>query len=272
MNTRLTIATLLAGTLWGHATVLTFNMPNGPINQAYGDRVTNSIMDGFTYGVAEGFTPNVVVSYGPTTPIDADVKVLSPGYGTLTKALYPDRDEVGRLEVTLTADPGYGVRLHSWDMAAFTTAFTTNPMINELRVVVDGTNAALLTNVEISRTDRTSFDYSASPFIGQTIVLMFDAVNLYQVGWEHSDDIAFGNIVISQPATGVHAAIRVSQVEISWACEAGKNYQVQYRTDANPPDVWLNLGSPVAGTGSTCTASDSAPIGQERRFYRVLEQ
>ena len=52
----------------------------------------------------------------------------------------------------------------------------------------------------------------------------------------------------------------------TWSATAGRAYQVQYKTNLTEPN-WLNLGSPITGTGGTATAFDLMTNAQ--RFYRV---
>ena len=62
--------------------------------------------------------------------------------------------------------------------------------------------------------------------------------------------------------------IRVSDVELSWFALSGISYQPQYRSSLTT-NLWVDLGSPVLGTGSTNYLKDSVPIGAPRRFYRL---
>lgn len=62
--------------------------------------------------------------------------------------------------------------------------------------------------------------------------------------------------------------IAVSQIRLCWNTISNKTYQVQYRTSALAPDVWVNLGTPVPGTGSTQCATDE--VSSPQRFYRVI--
>jgi len=101
-----------------NASVLTFdidpisNFLN--IDQDYGDNITATTIGGFSYGADEGFTPNVNVSYG-----DSDPALWTTGYGDLTNVLFEDADNSGILEITFTADPGYAVSLHGFELASF---------------------------------------------------------------------------------------------------------------------------------------------------------
>jgi len=65
------------------------------------------------------------------------------------------------------------------------------------------------------------------------------------------------------------AAIRVSEVEVCWNSVSNRNYQVQYRSTLTT-NVWTDLGSPVAGNGSSNCITDQVPLGRPERYYRVM--
>lgn len=189
----------LASAAPSRATVLTFDVdpPVGDhenINQAYGDAVTMTTMPGnLQYGEdGEGFTPNVDVAYGPA---GADPALWTSGYGDLSNILFKDADGFDYLQVTFTADAGYLVELHSWDMSAYGGAFSADPTIDSVRVLDSDNNELLsLSDVTISETIHTSFDYSGDPFVDDVLILEFNSGNLGGL----SDDIAFDNIVFAQ--------------------------------------------------------------------------
>ena len=66
-----------------------------------------------------------------------------------------------------------------------------------------------------------------------------------------------------------HATLRFSQVEVCWTSESNKQYQVQYQS-ALTTNAWLNLGSPLPGTGTNNCVNDPIAPGTPQRFYRVL--
>jgi hypothetical protein len=89
-----------------------------PVPQGYGDRVTAPAQDGFAYGTGGGATPNVVVDYatGGSNPL----RIWDDGYGDLHDVIWIDNPVFGGYgETTLTADAGYVVALHSFDMASY---------------------------------------------------------------------------------------------------------------------------------------------------------
>jgi hypothetical protein len=69
-------------------------------------------------------------------------------------------------------------------------------------------------------------------------------------------------------AAGPLATIEVSEVAICWVGSTNRTYQVQYASGL-ATNTWVNVGSPVQGTG-TSTCVHDAVLGQERRFYHVV--
>jgi hypothetical protein len=65
------------------------------------------------------------------------------------------------------------------------------------------------------------------------------------------------------------AAVRVSEVEVYWNAVTNRTYQVQYRSELTT-NAWADLGSPLAGNGSTNWITDKLLLGQPQKFYRVL--
>jgi hypothetical protein len=55
--------------------------------------------------------------------------------------------------------------------------------------------------------------------------------------------------------------------DICWDSRTNEIYQLQWISSLDSTN-WLNLGSPLPGTGATMCVADSTPI-QEKRFYRV---
>ncbi len=64
------------------------------------------------------------------------------------------------------------------------------------------------------------------------------------------------------------AAVAAGNPLLSFPTQPGYGYQVQYKTNLTDP-LWLPLGSPVAGNGSTQTVTGAAGPS---RFYRLLIQ
>ena len=57
-------------------------------------------------------------------------------------------------------------------------------------------------------------------------------------------------------------------LSLSWSSISGRAYQVQYKSNLHQPD-WADLGSSVAATNRTASASDAA-VSDNQRVYRVV--
>lgn len=64
-------------------------------------------------------------------------------------------------------------------------------------------------------------------------------------------------------------SIRVSEVELCWESVTNKAYQVQYRS-ALTTNLWTNWGAPIQGSGMRNCIKDPVPVGEPRRFFRVV--
>ncbi len=93
----------------------------------------------------------------------------------------------------------------------------------------------------------------------------------YFHGW--LDEIRLSNVALSPDQFLVpvsqQLAIRVSQVELSWFGSSGTNYQAQYRSSLTT-NIWTNLGATLVGADAVITLTDSVPVGEPQRFYRVI--
>jgi hypothetical protein len=54
---------------------------------------------------------------------------------------------------------------------------------------------------------------------------------------------------------------------ITWSSAASQTYQIQYTTNLSR-NAWVNLGSPIAATNTSVSASD--PITNSDMFYRIV--
>jgi RNA polymerase sigma factor (sigma-70 family) len=83
-------------------------------------------------------------------------------------------------------------------------------------------------------------------------------------------DVYFDNIRLvtgsrHEPRLQVH----VTEVTACWDSQPNQNYQLQYRSPRTPGG-WVNVGSPVLGTGGTNCLADPIPLNEPQRFYRVV--
>jgi hypothetical protein len=65
----------------------------------------------------------------------------------------------------------------------------------------------------------------------------------------------------------LHVSISVAYIELRWRSQTNHLYQVQYASDLTG-NMWVDLGSPVPGNGTTNAVLASAQQSP-RRFYRV---
>ena len=64
-------------------------------------------------------------------------------------------------------------------------------------------------------------------------------------------------------------SIRVSEVELSWFALSGFNYQPQYRSSLTS-NLWVDLGTPIPGTGSVTHLKTPVVSDTPQRFFRVI--
>ena len=83
-------------------------------------------------------------------------------------------------------------------------------------------------------------------------------------------DVYFDNIQLTGNKRQSKLKVHVTEVTLCWESETNHNYQVQYRSTGSPGG-WANVGSPVAGTGTTNCVADHLPLGEPQRFYRVID-
>ena len=167
------------------------------VSQDYGDNVAAASQGGFDYGDTDGtFTPNVVVSYGP-----GKVFTFDDVYGDLKKIIFSlegDPGNNGRIDVTLTADAGFDVLLHSFDMAGWDR---TDYVINNVQVFQNDDVAPIFiqNNVPIEGDaigpGHSTFIFNP-PLQAQKLRISVDSDNL----GNKADNIGMDNIRFSQKA------------------------------------------------------------------------
>lgn len=124
------------------ATILIFkdliNTPNnGPISGAYGDRVT-SLNDGVgSYLQGLGWTPHVTVEYRTVNKTDNNItkdtflRYYPTNFGDLLNIAFPSTNNyLG--EISLVPDPGWNVRLISFDLGGYNKSDKENQTIRIL--------------------------------------------------------------------------------------------------------------------------------------------
>lgn len=162
---------------------------------------------------------------------------------------------------------------------------------------VDDSHASIrispLTNYTFSPTNRQYFRFSFTgqptlPFtnvtigahnIDSTIPLAVSRVRLTNFLGENTIDFDARGLVFptsnsfvriditTVPPEVPFLTIDVSQVRLCWRSQTDTDYQIQYSSEETT-NAWVNLGSPVAGNGTTnCVNTE---VVTPRRIYQVL--
>ncbi|REJ97930.1 MAG: hypothetical protein DWQ35_01090 [Planctomycetota bacterium] len=198
------LTVISAGAAYGD-TVLLFERSNGfrLVSSSipdYGDRVTATVQNGFRYG-GEANTPNVVASYRDQT------SAWSTSYGDLINVIYTSAAD-GILEATLTADPGYRVALHSFDLAGWNR---TDYTINSVAVLNEANQplyfqSNVLVQGDANGPQHTTFNFV--DLVAPAITIRFDAANI-MTGFG-AQNIGLDNVRFSQvpePSAGLIALL-----------------------------------------------------------------
>jgi hypothetical protein len=180
------------------ATVLTFNqtMPAAgdsvDVNQDYGDRVILGMNAVGNYGTAGGDTPNILVSYGGDATNDPDY--WTEGYGDLQHPIAFQEGE-NQFDITLTADPGFRVTLHSFKLAAYSG---TGAGLDSVQIL-GATGTPLLSQDGVFPPAGAHVAYPVTPLtdIVLTIRLLKTGGDINLIG---VDDVEFSQSVIPEPA------------------------------------------------------------------------
>jgi hypothetical protein len=186
------------------ATVLTFDTgltDGATMPQTYGDNVTSLVSGSFSYGATGGFTPNVVVEY--TSPgATPDLNFWTTGYSDLANVLENEPDGEASFTVRFIADPGFLVRLDSFDLGNFGQELT----LAALRVE-DGIGNTLFTLSNIAVLAFTSPHQDYDFLGGLTASEIRIVVDTSGLGGNSDniglDNIQFAQMVIPEPSATV---------------------------------------------------------------------
>lgn len=194
-----------------NATLLIFEPETGAfpldsaIPQGYGDRVVSTVQDGFHYGLDGGATPNVVASY-----VSAFAGLSS--YADLVNVAHTDA-LTGLMEIELAADPGFVVRIRSFNVGGFGP---NDYNINAIRVF-DQDDAALYETTS-QHVEGDGFGPPHSVYldacadftqcellpelVGSRLTIKVDASNLGQRGAVGFDNVIFEQSAVRVPEPG----------------------------------------------------------------------
>ena len=177
-----------------------------PVPQDYGDNVTGSPMDvpggQYTYGnEGEGFTPNVTVDYfaGAGTPLS----LWDSAYGDLENVLFanalPGVSGPLSLNLRLSAEPGYRVRLYGFDLGGWPNA---DYLIDAVRIANGGGDVLfvqedLLVEGNFATLPRHTALSFAGPLTAPQLLIQIDFANL---AGGSQDNIGIDNVRFGQLA------------------------------------------------------------------------
>jgi hypothetical protein len=133
-----------------HATVLTFDLnpdiPNyGDIPGSYGDNV-NAASDAVgSYLMGNGYTPNVTTEYrtwqiSTNTVAYNNLDFWHDSYGDLSKVAFSVVSGDHFSEITLVPEPGWAIRLNSFDIAGYPVSDHPSSQVR----ILDGTSNTIL--------------------------------------------------------------------------------------------------------------------------------
>lgn len=163
------------------STILTFDYA-GSFDLEYGNRVKSATEGSFTYGGSGVFSPSIEVAY-------SSVAKFTSGYGDLINVIYAS---FGPLNVALHPDPGYSVRLNSFDLATFTS---TDDIINSISITDDDGNLLFSqSNPTIPTEGHLTLDFSPNGILANGLTIRIDSTNLGST----SDNIGIDNISFDQ--------------------------------------------------------------------------
>lgn len=106
--------------------------------------------------------------------------------------------------------------------------------------------------------------------------MWFPGFNSGQVTDRYWNDLPDFDSVHQTPVCGVVEiegersllSVRCSQVELCWPSRTNRTYQLQYKS-AVTTNTWVNLGMPMAGTGTNICITDAVAVDQAQRIYRL---
>jgi hypothetical protein len=264
------LAFILVGTVAVQGTVILFRpSPDSPSFGNYADlplgcgsRVVMTNQDGFSYTLDGGETPNIVAQYNLENM--PNICTWDDGFGDLVNVVTTGGD-TRLFEYDLVADPGYAVRLISFDMATWAQD-TPEASINSLSIQDGlGTNLYYQTNVFIPGAGHRTFSFAN--LTAPVLKIMFDASNV------DADDVGLTDLMIQQVSTFqiISVTRQTNDINIRWSTEGGQTNIVQAASvpsgsfaDISPPFV-------IAGTGSSTTNYVEVNGFQsgKTRFYRI---
>lgn len=132
------------------ATVLTFDLNPDPLDYSdipgsYGDNVSAASDAVGSYLMGNGYTPNVTTEYrtwqiSTNTVAYNNLDFWHTSYGDLFKVAFPVTSGDAFAEITLVPEPGWAIRLNSFDLAGYPGVDHPNSQVR----ILDGTSNTIL--------------------------------------------------------------------------------------------------------------------------------
>ncbi len=199
MNRTLLTLALVSTALASQATILTFDdlgLNNyGVIPTTYGDNVTQLNQGGGSYAEGNGWTPNVGASYSSTDGTTTYDHILfwNTNYSNLINVGF-SAISGGVASLTLTADPGYLVRLNSFNMGAYPGTVLTPALFT----ITDGQGNVLfdMSNTEIGNGTTNEANLYSPNLVASELTITWG--NNWNIG---IDNVNFDQQAVPEPAT-----------------------------------------------------------------------
>jgi len=192
------IGFLALGVGVARGTTLTFEIEGAtpffpPLDLAYGNRVAQSPDGAFSYGDEAGFTPHIALAYGAPDPEDdPDFRFAGDFYADLQGSVF----QMQEIRLIFTADEGFVVNLHSFDLGAFEGEFDEDPLVDVIEVT-DSSGEVVFQDLDSAVSDETARTISFDPPLNSDeLVLSVRFPSLVAIGW--SDAIGIDNVLFSE--------------------------------------------------------------------------
>lgn len=205
-----------------HGSVLTFDIAGmgnyDDIPAAYGDNITATTDGGFSYGQGNGFTPNIVVDYATLNTstgavVATNLDWWNNDYGDLQGVAFPVNGS-SIAELTLSAAPGFLVRLNSFDLAGYNHWDHPNSQVR----ILNGAGQVVLDYSPVTiEGDANGPQHSTflPNLVGSTIRIRF-AYNDWNIGIDNVnfDELAGNPTGIPEPGTWLLSAAGLSMLAL----------------------------------------------------------
>jgi hypothetical protein len=185
------------------ATILTFDGLRGPtggsiqhydaISQAYGDNVNGPSDAAGNYLMGNAWTPNVTTAFTTrdgtsNTIVFNQLDWWDTNYGDLVNIAFPAQNGGAYGQITLTAAPGWRVRLNSFDEAGYSQSDHTGQTVS----VTDGTSNTILFSESPTTIRGANGTHSTfTPNVDGSVLFIRYAYNDWNVG---IDNVNFDQI------------------------------------------------------------------------------